>query len=76
MRKAEITLPSDRSEIILSSLLPEIRTTMPRTKVQIESNDDVKLIIKAEDTNALRAGLNSYLRWIKVAIDVNKEVSK
>lgn len=49
---------------------------MPRTKVQIESDDGVKLIIKAEDTNALRAGLNSYLRWIKVAIDVNKEVSK
>jgi hypothetical protein len=34
---------------------------MPRTKVQIESDDGVKLIIKAEDT---------------IAIDVNKEVSK
>ncbi len=76
MRKAEITLQSDKSKIIFNSLLPEIRTTMPRTKVQIESDDDVKLIIKAEDTNALRAGLNSYLRWMKVAIDINKEVSK
>lgn len=76
LRKAEVKLPLESAKIIMNSLLPEMKTTMPRTKVQIESNDDIKLIIKAEDTNALRAGLNSYLRWIKVAIDVNEEVTK
>lgn len=76
MRKAEITLLSGKPGIILNSLLPEIKTMVSRTNIQIESNDGVKLIIKAEDTSALRAALNSYLRWIKVAIDVNREVNK
>jgi tRNA threonylcarbamoyladenosine modification (KEOPS) complex Pcc1 subunit len=60
-----ITLPKSERQIFIDSLTPEIKTTMPRTHVNIsETNAGVKFIIEAENTSALRATLNSYLRWL------------
>ncbi len=75
MKKATFTFELDEttSDIVAKSLLPESKRSMPRTKVEIE-NKKGKLIlnIKAEDNSALRAAINSYLRWIKTGIDMSK----
>jgi tRNA threonylcarbamoyladenosine modification (KEOPS) complex Pcc1 subunit len=33
-----------------------------------------EILVEAEDAAALRAALNSYLRWAQVALDVRKAV--
>ncbi len=51
-------------EIMVRSLSPESGRAVPKTQVNIsETNQGVLLTIEAETTNALRAALNSYLRW-------------
>lgn len=75
MKKALFTFTLDKktADIIAKSLLPENKRNMPRTKVEIE-NKKGKLVlsIMAEDNSALRAAVNSYLRWIKTGIDMSK----
>jgi tRNA threonylcarbamoyladenosine modification (KEOPS) complex Pcc1 subunit len=73
MKKATFTFVLDEktSEIVAKSLLPESKRKIPRTKVEIK-NKKGKLVlnIMADDVSALRAGINSYLRWIKTATDM------
>jgi tRNA threonylcarbamoyladenosine modification (KEOPS) complex Pcc1 subunit len=47
---------------------------IPRTKVDLKEDEENILInIQAQDVNALRAAMNSYLRWMKVCIDTYME---
>jgi len=71
MHRAVIELKHPNAEIIYRSLLPESRRTLPRTKVCLRCDDD-KLIMEifAEDISALRASLNSYLRWINTSLEI------
>jgi KEOPS complex subunit Pcc1 len=77
VKTAEITLVKKGkiAHVVASSLLPETDRKIPRTQVKI--NEDGKalcLVISAEDTSALRAAINSYLRWISVGIDTYNEI--
>ncbi|MBU4255848.1 MAG: hypothetical protein KKB04_01170 [Candidatus Thermoplasmatota archaeon] len=75
MKKATFTFELDEktSEIVAKSLLPESKRIVPRTKVEIKNNKGkLVLNIMADDVSALRAGINSYLRWIKTGIDMTK----
>jgi KEOPS complex subunit Pcc1 len=62
-----LTFPSESHlEIILRALEPEVKTqASKRSKANLEK-DGTLLILKVEarDTVALRAALNTYLRWI------------
>lgn len=72
MQSADLVfkLNGKTAKIVADSLAPEIQREIPRTKTQIyQKGDEVHLKISAEDTNALRAALNSYIRWAKVAIE-------
>lgn len=74
MKQATVNLnfPSKkRLKIVLDALEPETRiSSMGRSKVHIEGKDNcLTLIFEAKDTSALRAALNSYLRWIVVMND-------
>ena len=72
--KAELTVRSANSKVILGSLSPELGEMIPRTKVEIESNgNEIKVKIEADDHNALRAALNSYIRWMNVADETANE---
>ncbi|MBU2565739.1 MAG: hypothetical protein KJ655_05750 [Candidatus Thermoplasmatota archaeon] len=74
MKKATFTFELDEktSEIVAKSLLPESKRIVPRTKVEIKNNKGkLVLNIMADDVSALRAGINSYLRWIKTAVDMS-----
>ena len=54
----------------LRTLEPEVGES-DRTRVSVEKNGE-KLILRicATDPIALRAGMNSYLRWLNEALDV------
>jgi len=58
-------------QTVLDALRPETRVSSTRrSKVQVEGKGNrLTLIFEAGDTSALRAALNSYLRWIAVIND-------
>ena len=70
----EATFSSNLSEVASKSLLPEIISgPNDRYRGKLKRDGDIiSLEIEAEDTVALRAALNSYLRWLKIIHDVNE----
>jgi len=74
-----LELPSEKFvETLLKALLPETKKpATSRSKVNIRS-EGKKLIIKVEakDTSALRATLNSYLRWAALVRDTYETAAK
>ena len=72
MRAATLTIETTKSlsEAICHALDPESRREISRTAIDITPRDNgLTLRIMAEDTTALMAALNSYIRWVQVAID-------
>jgi tRNA threonylcarbamoyladenosine modification (KEOPS) complex Pcc1 subunit len=73
--KATVRLPfpSEKQRIsLVNALMPEVnRQISVRSKVTLKT-DDIFLVldIEADDTVALRAALNAYLRWINSTINV------
>lgn len=78
MRKASFIFDFDSEEearIVAESLIPEIKHKIPKTKVEVHlSKNRFTLDVEAKDVSSLRAACNSYLRWIKTALDVKKTV--
>lgn len=78
-RKAviHIELPSEKMvKTLFKALLPETeKPSTSRSKISIEG-ESKKLIlqIEAKDTSALRAALNSYLRWVSLVRNIYKAV--
>ncbi|MCK4758318.1 MAG: hypothetical protein KAS67_07695 [Thermoplasmata archaeon] len=73
MMKAEITLSDIANPEELASILdPEMTVELSRCTAGMEIGaDSLKIKIEAEDVTSLRAALNSYLRWLRIAIDTN-----
>ena len=63
----DIKLNKRAIDILLISLEPESKTpSSERSTVKLSRTEDgIRLIVIANDTSALRAALNSYLRWIQ-----------
>ncbi len=57
---------------LLDAIMPEANAPLTRrSKVKLEKDGlFLKLTVEAEDTVALRATLNAYLRWINSTINV------
>lgn len=70
----ETILPSNLSEVVFRAISPEIISgSDERHRGKLKSDGDIiTLEIEAEDTVALRAALNSYLRWLKLIYDINE----
>lgn len=67
-----LNFPSKRRlEIVLDALQPETRTPPSfRSRVKVEGvGTALTLSFEASDTSALRATVNSYLRWINLIND-------
>lgn len=63
------------AEIISESMKPEIEHNIPKTDVSIKiEKKKIILEIKAKDISSLRAACNSYLRWMKIAFDVENKI--
>ncbi|MCD6108417.1 MAG: hypothetical protein J7J89_02945 [Thermoplasmata archaeon] len=80
MHKVEFVLEFEtekEAKIIFNSLYPEIKHRIPKTMVETKlSKSKIFLTICANTTSSLRAACNSYLRWIKTAVDVKDKISK
>jgi len=65
-------------KVVLEALKPETRTPPTlRSKVQITSEgNSLTLSFEATDTSALRAAINSYLRWVHLAKTVVKSINE
>ncbi|MFQ6107857.1 MAG: KEOPS complex subunit Pcc1 [Thermoplasmata archaeon] len=75
MRSARITLRGPNVSLIQESLLPETSKEIPRAKVRLEGGKDVlEITIQADDTGALRAATNAYLRWAAISERIGDEV--
>ena len=78
MRCAKFTFYFDSKEevnIIVKSLIPEIKQKIPKTNVEITHSDKtLYLKIETNDISSLRAACNSYLRWIDTALSVKKTI--
>ena len=57
------------------SLRPEAGRDVPKARVSLRTaRGRTALTIDADDTSALRAAVNSYLRWADIAARVRSEV--
>ncbi len=68
-----LSFPSEKiSKIVIKALEPETKTTPThRSRVRIkEERRSLTLKFEAKDTTALRASVNSYLRWIALVNEV------
>ena len=61
-------------KVVLEALKPEIETSVAsRSKVDMKAKGQGLILeFRAKDTSALRASLNSYLRLIGVAMNLQK----
>lgn len=65
----------DEARIVTSSIDPEIKNKIPKTKVKTSlSGKTFTITIEATDLSSLRAASNSYLRWINTALNVKKTI--
>ena len=65
------------ADVILTALSPETGRELPRTETDIiKDGDTVTITVKAKDSSAMRAALNSYLGWIKITEDIRKMSDK
>jgi KEOPS complex subunit Pcc1 len=70
LRKAVFTfeLGTPQNRAVLAALGPEASRDVPRATAKVSTQGPVlKLEITAEDSASLRAAVNSYLRWVKLA---------
>jgi len=76
MPRATITLEGPEASVVRQALSPEAGRDVPKARVSVSgSARKVTITIDADDTGALRAAVNSYLRWSDVAARVRREVT-
>ena len=59
-------------EIVFKALKPEVdKPATMRSRAKLEKEDNFLVLkVEANDTVALRAALNAYLRWVNSALNV------
>lgn len=68
-------MATPHAKAVLEALRPEVGREIPRTRVRIVPGDrEIVLDIEAADLGALRAALNSYLRWIRISEEIGNMV--
>jgi len=72
-----LKFPSEKeAQIFWSALKPETESpATPRSRVRIElRGSTLFLFFEADDTNALRASLNSYLSWLNLLKNLHENL--
>jgi len=73
MPRATLRIDSPSPRMLLRALGPELGREIPKTKVDgAVENGQVVLDIQTSDLSAMRAALNSYLRWVKITKDITE----
>ncbi|MGC8565124.1 MAG: KEOPS complex subunit Pcc1 [Thermoplasmata archaeon] len=69
--RAEIRIDIENPEIIYNALRVEGERNIPRTSITLQLGEkNLKILINASDVNALRAAINSYMRWINLSMRI------
>jgi tRNA threonylcarbamoyladenosine modification (KEOPS) complex Pcc1 subunit len=68
----KIKLSEETVKIVIESLIPETLTpSSDRSSIELNIlNDGLMMFFSASDTSALRAAMNSYLRWVQGIINM------
>jgi KEOPS complex subunit Pcc1 len=78
--KAAVCVKMSNNEHLISllrALKPELKKSTKRSKVKLDRDGSVIILnVEAKDTIALRATLNTYLRWIDSTIDALEVITK
>jgi KEOPS complex subunit Pcc1 len=73
MPSATLVVSGPAAPTVFGAISPEAGREIPRTRARASLEEGrMVLEIQAKDLSALRAALNSYLRWIKIAEDMNQ----
>jgi len=73
MIEAELTITGAAASVAVPTISPEAGRELPRTETSICLNGDRAVIhIRATDTTAMRAAVNSYLECIRVIEDIGR----
>ncbi|MDW5563299.1 MAG: KEOPS complex subunit Pcc1 [Methanomassiliicoccus sp.] len=70
-------MATPHGKAVWGALHPEVGREIPRTKVKLAPGEgEIILDIEASDLGALRAALNSYLRWIRLSEEIGNMVGE
>ena len=71
MLSARITIDGDAARTVIPVMGPEAGRELPRTETRLAEDDGRTVIeVRAADTSAMRAALNSHLECIRVIQDI------
>lgn len=71
MLSARITIDGDAARTVIPAMGPEAGRELPRTETRLADDDGRTVIeVRAADTSAMRAALNSHLECIRVIQDI------
>ena len=71
MLSARITIDGDAARTVIPAMGPEAGRELPRTEIRLADDDGRTVIeVRATDTSAMRAALNSHLECIRVIQDI------
>ncbi|MCJ2531565.1 MAG: hypothetical protein LN413_04550 [Candidatus Thermoplasmatota archaeon] len=74
VRRAWVRVETDAAETVAAALGPEATRPVPRSAVTLTTTSSALVMeVEARDTGALRAALNSYLRWASGALRMIEE---
>ena len=77
MPRASLRLATPHAPAVMGALSPEVGREIPRSQVRLtRDGEDIILDVEATDLGALRAALNSYLRWIEVSEEISSMVGE
>jgi len=71
MIEAELRITGTAAPVAVPTISPEAGRELPRTETSIEmQGTDALIRIRATDTTAMRAAVNSYLECVRVIEDI------
>ncbi len=75
MFRATLAVRSPYASNMAQAIDPEVGREIPRTRAEVRHEvGSMTLTLDAEDLSALRAALNSYIRWMSIAEKMSETV--
>ena len=77
MFRATLTVSSPYASHVAKAIGPEAGREIPRTRAEVGHGEgSMTLVLDADDLSALRAALNSYIRWMSIAENMSQTVGE
>jgi len=77
MPRATLRVATPHTNAVWGALFPEAGREVPRSQVRVTRGEgEIVLDVEASDLGALRAALNSYLRWIRISEEIGNMVGE